>query len=70
MITLQVNKGHVTAGAAGAINDLLSETGIGLGNVLYKITETCPDDELKQTIIKGVFELTLQVMKDLEEGKG
>lgn len=66
MITLQVNNGQVTAGASGTIVDLLTETGVGFGHTLYKVLESCPIEDLKQTLIKGVFELALEVMKDLE----
>lgn len=63
MITLHVNNGQVTA---GVIADLLTETGIGFGHTLYKVLETCPSEDLKQMLIKGVFELALEVMKDME----
>lgn len=66
MITLQVNKGQVTVGASGAITKLLTETGIGFGHTLYKVLETCPSEDIKQMLIKRVFELVLEVMKDME----
>lgn len=66
MIMLKVNKGEVTAAVNGQVIDLLTEIGMGLGQMLYKTLANCPDPALKDTFIKGVFEVALEEMRHME----
>lgn len=47
----------------GHILDLLAETAICFGKLLHGILQDCPSKDLRDNLIKGVFENTLDEMR-------
>ena len=67
MIKIEVNNGGCHVRVEGITLELLAEVPIGFGQALHGILKNVPAD-LKQELIKGVFELTLNMMKREAEG--
>lgn len=56
-----------TVSVKGHVLDLLAEATICFGKVLHGILRDCPSKALRDELIKGVFENTLDAMR--EEGE-
>ena len=63
MINVQVNNGEVHVTVEGFTIDLLAEVPIGFGKLLHGLLRNLPDEGLRNELIKGVFECTLDMMK-------
>lgn len=48
----------------GKRTNILAALPIITGNILKEVLEDCPDDELKELLIKTFFEQTLQQMQE------
>lgn len=66
MLELKVNKGLVMASASGSVLELMAEISLGFGHMLFKTLHDCPDKELKKTFVKGIFEMALEAMQEME----
>lgn len=62
MIKVEVNNGESHISVGGSTIGLLAEVPIGFCQLLHGILKNFPEG-LRQELIKGVFELTLVMMK-------